>query len=87
MLNFFVKFRIPLTLTEFLDMVKEVLDEVNFVSEKFKDNRPGINRLTLFRKRHSLSLRLADNLKNGRALVGPMTINVSFFLSIVYSCA
>ena len=79
MLVFFIKWRLPLTSNEFFLMIKQSLDKAGAVITRFKDNLPGRYWLEGFRERHKISLRLADNLKTSRALVGASTVNVSLF--------
>ena len=59
-------------------LVKNYLDSSGVMDSVFFNNLPGPNWLNLFTKRHQLTRRLADNVKNSRAEVSRTTINNYF---------
>ena len=56
-------------------IVQNLLNACNIKSKKFKRNMPGPDWLENFIKRHSLTKRIADNVKSARAEVTPDVID------------
>lgn len=77
MITFLNKWKLPIQVQEFLNIVKDVLDKCNIVIPDFSDNKPSRKWLTNFLERQNLKIRFADNLKPTRAAVNEEVINVS----------
>ena len=62
-LTYCAQFRLALTQEDFLDLVQDVLNRMEYRAPRFVDNRPSVKWLSLFRQRHAISLRACQAIK------------------------
>ena len=77
-INTLTEWKIPMTGVEVRLLVKNYLDALDLPEEIFKDNMPGRDWLRSFTKRHNLTKRRADNVRQSRARISPETVNSYF---------
>ena len=70
--------KVPLCGTDLQTLVKHYLDTREVVHPRFKENRPGVDWLKGFLRRHNLVLRKADNVKPARFEISDTVVNVWF---------
>lgn len=63
----------PITNKELLDSIQHCLNRANRITA-FENNRPTLQWIPRFKKRHNLSLRVPENLDIGKALVTPVDL-------------
>ena len=72
------EWKVPLGELDLRVLVKSYLDVRGIADSVFRNNLPGQDWLKCFMKRHKLTQRLADNVRNNRAEISPQTVNKYF---------
>lgn len=75
--NKLTEWKIPLNSTDVRFLVKSFLDRQGRVTA-LKNNMPGLDWIAGFKKRHNLTMRLAQNIKPGRAEISPDAVKQYF---------